>query len=189
MFYIDVTNRNPGLPPADILFLTHGHVDHLDTTAISNWKATNCIIVASKWAYSNLTSSLKAISTVLVSGDKTNLLGIRIEAIPMYNLTASNHPKSAGGSGFILTLGGERIYISGDTDNTPELRALQDINVAFIAMRGPPANMSIADAVSAVKIFQPKIVYPYHYGNNDPNSFKQLLENNMGIEVRVRKWY
>ena len=187
--YVDVTNQNLGLPRADLFLLTHGHADHVNTTTISGVTNTNTIIVGSGWAWSNLTASLKALTTTLTNGGSTNVLGIGIEAVAMYNTNAAQtHPKGWG-NGYVLNMGGRRIYFSGDTDNTPELRALTNIDIAFLAMRGPNANMDIADAVNVTRVFRPRIVYPYHYTGRDPNAFKQQLGTDLGIEVRLRKWY
>jgi L-ascorbate metabolism protein UlaG (beta-lactamase superfamily) len=186
---VDVTNRNLGLPRADLILLTHGHTDHINTTALSNVTNSDTIIIASGWAWSNLTTSLKALTTVITNGATTNALGITVDAVAMYNTNAAqSHPKGWG-NGYVLNMAGRRIYFSGDTDNTPEMRALTNIDVAFLAMRGPNANMDIADAVNATRVFRPRIVYPYHYTGRDPNSYKLQLGTDLGIEVRLRKWY
>jgi L-ascorbate metabolism protein UlaG (beta-lactamase superfamily) len=111
---------------------------------------------------------------------------------PAYNLTTSNHPKG-NGNGYILSLGGKLLYVSGDTEDTPELRALRNIDVAFLAMN-VPYTMTVAKAVSAVREFRPKVVYPYHYRNADGSfadleAFKRQVGTDLGIEVRLRKWY
>ena len=110
--------------------------------------------------------------------------------MPAYNLTSSFHPKGVG-NGYVLTVGGKRIYVSGDTEDTPELRGLTNIDVAFVCMN-LPYTMSVDKAVSAVREFQPKTVYVYHYqgySNADVTRFKQSVGTDRGIEVRLRKWY
>ena len=187
--YVDVTNQNLGLPRADLILLTHGHADHVNTTSLTAVTNPNTTILASGWAWSNLTASLKSLTTVLTNGGSTNVLGIRIEAVAMYNTNAGPaHPKGLG-NGYILNIADRRIYFSGDTDNTPELRVLTNLDVAFIAMRGPAANMTMAEAVNVMRIVRPKVIYPYHYGTYDPNTFKQQLGTDLGLEVRLRKWY
>jgi L-ascorbate metabolism protein UlaG (beta-lactamase superfamily) len=129
---------------------------------------------------------------VLPNGASTNLLDLTIEAMPAYNLTASLHAKGAG-NGYVVALGGKRIYLSGDTEDIPEMRALRDIDVAFVSMN-LPYTMSVPKAVSAVREFRPKVVYPYHYRNADRSladleGFKQQVGTDLGIEVRLRPWY
>ena len=109
--------------------------------------------------------------------------------MPAYN---ANHPKGSG-NGYLVTLGGKRLYVSGDTGDIAEMRALADIDVAFVCMN-VPYTMTVAQAVSAVREFQPRIVYPYHYRNqgnalSDVDSFKRQVGTDLGIEVRLRKWY
>jgi len=132
---------------------------------------------------------------VLNNGGKTNVFGISISAIPMYNLpegSDSRHTKGRG-NGYILDFGGKLIYISGDTEDIPEMRALKNIDVAFVCMN-LPYTMDINQAASAVLEFKPKIVYPYHYrgkdGLSDVNGFKGLVnKGDPKIEVRLRNWY
>jgi L-ascorbate metabolism protein UlaG (beta-lactamase superfamily) len=133
--------------------------------------------------------------TVIGNGEHEKILGISIEAVPMYNLpeTAdSRHPKGRG-NGYVLTLDNKRIYISGDTEDIPEMRALENIDVAFVCMN-LPYTMDINQAASAVLEFKPKIVYPYHYrgqgGLADVNSFRALVKGeNSSIDVRLKNWY
>ena len=116
-----------------------------------------------------------------------------IEAIPMYNLTPERqkfHTKGRG-NGYVVTLGGTRVYISGDTEDIPEMRALKKIDVAFVCMN-LPYTMTAEQAADAVLEFKPKIVFPYHYRgktSQDPEKFKKLVAKDKNIEVRIRKWY
>jgi L-ascorbate metabolism protein UlaG (beta-lactamase superfamily) len=130
------------------------------------------------------------------NGETLDLMGLSIEAIPMYNLPGApnekNHVKGRG-NGYLLTIGDKRIYISGDTADTPEMRNLEDIDVAFVCMN-LPYTMDIESAASAVLDFKPKIVYPFHFrgsnGLSDVEAFKKLVnEKNQEIEVRLREWY
>jgi L-ascorbate metabolism protein UlaG (beta-lactamase superfamily) len=113
-----------------------------------------------------------------------------LEAIPAYNLTAERlkfHAKGRG-NGYVLTLGGKRVYISGDSEDTPEMRSLKDIDVAFLCMN-LPYTMSVVQAAGAIQAFRPRVVYPYHYRGTDLDRLKQLLANEKDIEVRLRDWY
>ena len=188
MIYVDpVTNVFRGLPPADLILLTHAHADHLNTTTLNAVKGLNAVIIAPQAVKTALPANLQTITTVLTNSASTNWLGVLVEAVPMYNLSSGYHPKGAGNA-YVLTLDGRRVYISGDTDNTPEVRALTNIDVAFLCMR-PPYSMDVTTAASAVRAFRPRVVYPYHYLGNDVNLFKQLVGTDLGIEVRLRSWY
>ncbi|HEX4809938.1 MAG TPA: MBL fold metallo-hydrolase, partial [Bryobacteraceae bacterium] len=118
---------------------------------------------------------------------------LEIEAVPMYNLTRGPqpgqlyHPKGRG-DGFILTIGGKRVYFSGDTECTVEMKNLKNIDVAFLCMN-LPYTMTPAEAAECVKAFRPKIVYPYHYRGQRPEEFADALRGESGIEVRLRNWY
>jgi L-ascorbate metabolism protein UlaG (beta-lactamase superfamily) len=128
----------------------------------------------------------------LNSGQQTSWNGWTIEAVPMYNQKRGPaagqlfHTKGRG-NGYVLTYGGKRFYVSGDTENIPEMRALKNIDVAFVCMN-LPYTMPVEEAAEAVKAFHPKIVYPYHYRGQDTRQFAKLLEG-AGIEVRLRDWY
>ena len=131
---------------------------------------------------------------VLANGASTSWQGVTIEAVPMYNLDPQKqkfHPKGRG-NGYLLTLGGKRVYIAGDTEDIPEMRALENIDVAFVCMN-LPYTMNVAAAADAVLEFQPMVVYPYHYrgtdGMSDLGEFRSLVASNAAIDVRVLAWY
>jgi L-ascorbate metabolism protein UlaG (beta-lactamase superfamily) len=195
MIYIDpVGGASPfqGMPKADLIFITHSHSDHFASTTVDAVKSTNSIIIAPQEVYNSMSTAQKNLTTILRNGSITNFLDISIEAMPAYNLTATHHAKGVG-NGYILTIGGKRIYISGDTEDTPELRALKNIDVSFLSIN-TPYTMKVANAVSATREFRPAVVYPYHYRNSDGtysdlNSFKKLVGMDLDIEVRLRKWY
>ena len=178
------------LPRADLILLTHDHADHLDANCIAAIKAANAVILAPRVVYQALSASLKSLTTVMTNGASAQVLGLSIDAVPAYNRTTSHHPKG-NGNGYLLTIGGKRIYISGDTQDTPEMRALREIDVAFLSMN-QPYTMSVAEAVSAVREFRPGVVFPYHYQGNpstDLSKFKQQVGTDLGIEIRLRNWY
>ncbi|MEW6160967.1 MAG: MBL fold metallo-hydrolase, partial [Verrucomicrobiota bacterium] len=190
MIYVDPTGGTTpyrSLPRAHVVLLTHGHGDHFDQNTINGIKDTTAVILAPRAVQQVMTVTLRNITTVMTNGASTNVLGIGIEAVPAYNLTTSNHPKGVG-NGYVLTIGGKRIYIAGDTEDIPEMRALRDIDAAFVCMN-LPYTMSVDKAASAVRQFRPKVVYPYHYSGSDVNRFKRLVGTDLGIEVRLRKWY
>ncbi len=124
------------------------------------------------------------------NGDTKTVQGLKIEAVPAYNLV---HMRSAGvpyhppgiGNGYVITLGDKRVYVAGDTENTPEMKSLKDIDVAFLPMN-LPYTMTPEMVADAARAFRPKILYPYHYGKTDPAGLSKLLQNETGIEVRIR---
>jgi len=176
-----------GLAAPDLILITDIHGDHLDPATVAKLKKATTTVVAPEAAAAQLDHPV-----VIANGEKKTIAGVAIEAVPMYNLTRGPsagqlyHPKGRG-NGYILTLGGKRIYIAGDTEGTPEMRALQNVDVAFIPMN-LPYTMPPIEAADAVKAFKPKIVYPYHYRGSDLHLFEDALKGT-GIEVRIRDWY
>jgi len=193
MIYVDpAANPFPGVPRADLILFTHDHSDHFNANAIASLTNTNTTIIAPQAVYSKLPANLQTLTAILSNGMSASRLGLTIDAIPAYNLTAPiNHPKGVG-NGYVLTLGGRRVYLSGDTEDIPEMRALTNIDLSFLAMNRP-YTMTVSQAVSAVRAFRPTVVYPYHYQPSTPptdlNSFKQQVLAAPGIEVRLRSWY
>ncbi len=187
--------RYARLGAPDLVLITDIHGDHLDTATLHGLDLTKARIVAPQAVMDLLSADLKAKCTSLANGARTELLGIGIEAVPMYNLPDLNdprHPKGRG-NGYVLTFGQERFYISGDTEDIPEMRALKNIDVAFVCMN-LPYTMTVDQAASGVLAFRPKVVYPYHYrgkdGLSDVKRFKQLVnKGDAAIEVMLVDWY
>ena len=112
---------------------------------------------------------------------------IKLEAVPAYNTTPGRdkfHPKGRD-NGYILTVGGTRIYIAGDTEDIPEMKQIKNIDIAFLPVN-QPYTMIPEQAIQSAKIIQPHILYPYHYGDTDINKVKDGLKNEKEIEVRIR---
>src|SRR5436190_17296080 len=174
----------------DLILVTDIHGDHLNADTLKGVATDKTKIVAPEAVASQLPAELKSKTTVLANGEKKDVEGISIEGVPMYNLTQDRlkfHTKGRG-NGYVVMLGGKRIYISGDTEDIPEMRALKNIDVAFVCMN-LPYTMTVEQAASAVKEFKPKIIYPYHYRDSDTAKFKQLVGDNSGVEVRLHDWY
>lgn len=183
-----------GLADPTMILITDIHGDHHNQKTLDVLKTENVTFVVPQAVKDKLPKAMQAKARVIGNGEKTNLAGITISAIPMYNLPedeTSRHPKGRG-NGYVLTVGGKRIYLSGDTEDIPEMRSLKNIDVAFVCMN-LPYTMNIQQAASAVNEFKPVIVYPYHYrgseGLSDVEAFKELVNNAAGTEVRLRDWY
>ncbi len=181
-----------GLPKADLILVTHTHGDHFSSGKIETLRRTNALILVPQAVYTGLTAAQKTNAIILTNSMATNVLGLRVEAVPAYN---SNHPLGSG-NGYVITMGGRRLYFSGDTGNVPEIRALPAIDVAFLCMN-TPFTMTPSEATNVIRAMRPRIVYPYHYRNGSGATatttnaafFKQVLGTDLGIEVRLRKWY
>lgn len=174
-------------PKADVILITDVHGDHMDPTAIEQLSKPSTVIVAPAAVAETITAA-----KTLANGESMTVEGVKIEAIPMYNLERGPepgklfHPKGRG-NGYVLNVGGKRIYISGDTEVTLEMKALKNIDVAFVCMN-LPYTMPPEEAAEGVAAFAPKVVYPYHYRGSDVKAFAQALAGKP-IEVRLREWY
>ena len=178
-----------GLPPADLILITHTHADHMDAAQIKALKKDGTVIVAPPAVADTLNGAVGVVET-LSNGERGTWLGIEVEAVPMYNLKLGPAPgkpyhHKGIGNGYVLGFGGTRVYFSGDTECVPEMRALRNLTVAFVAMN-PPRTMPPAEAAACVKEFHPKIAYPYHYRGQNTQEFADALKGT-GIEVRLRK--
>ncbi len=181
-----------GLPPADLILITHDHGDHVDhdQTSIKAISKPDTEI----WAPAAVKEFVTQ-ATVIANGDTKKWGKWTIEAIPAYNLVRGPsagqffHPKGRGNA-YVLTYGGKRFFISGDTEATPEIKALKNIDVAFLCIN-LPYTMTPDEAAELVKEIHPKVVIPYHYRGmpaTDLNEFKTKLEGTK-IDVRLLDWY
>jgi L-ascorbate metabolism protein UlaG (beta-lactamase superfamily) len=182
--------RFAGLPRPDIILLTDIHGDHLDVNTLKALLTDSTRLVAPAAVVEQLPGEWRPRLTPLANGQTNTVLGVAIEAVAAYNLTPERQKFHARGrgNGYVLTLGGARVYLSGDTEDTPEMRALRGIDVAFVCMN-LPYTMTVDQAASAVRAFKPKVVYPYHCRGSDLEKFKQLVGADAGVEVRLRDWY
>ena len=187
VMYVDPAQGSyDGLPQADYILITDIHGDHMVPALVEKLKKSSTVIIAPKAVAEKVPGS-----TVVSNGESKTLGDFKIDAIPMYNLkpaaNGTTYHEKGRGNGYVVTYGGKRFYFAGDTEGTPEMKALKNIDVAFICMN-LPYTMTPQDAAEAVRAFHPKVAYPYHYRGSDPAVFAKALEGS-GTEVRLRDWY
>jgi L-ascorbate metabolism protein UlaG (beta-lactamase superfamily) len=181
-----------GIPQADMFVITHTHRDHLDPMMIDKLKKPGTIIVGPPAVIDTLNCAPACGQAETVTdAEKKTVMGITFEGVPMYNIVQGSAPgmpfhHKGIGSGYILNFGDTRVYFSGDTECTAEMKALKSISVAFLAMN-PPRTESTIEAAECAKAFKPKIVYPYHYRGSKIEEFADALKGTPGVEVRLRK--
>ncbi len=196
--YIDPyggAERFQGIKNPSLILITDIHGDHLNQKTLNALDTRRAQFVTPQAVKEKLPEEMARRTAAIGNGQTIVFEEMEILAIPMYNLPEtddSRHPKGRG-NGYLLTMGGKRIYISGDTEDIPEMRNLNNVDVAFVCMN-LPYTMNIDQAASAVKDFQPRIIYPYHYrgkgGLSDVESFKSRVdEAQLDIEVRLKDWY
>lgn len=180
------------LPAPDMVLITHEHGDHYNAETLAAVVGEGTQIVTNPAVFDMLPEDLKSRATAMANGDSGEVIGVAIDAIPAYNTTeerANFHPEGRD-NGYVLDFGGFRVYVSGDTEVTDEMRALENIDLAFVCMN-MPFTMTADAAAEGVNAFQPKVVYPYHFrgrdgGTQDPVAFAALVD---GAEVRMGAWY
>ena len=183
--YSNVADYNT-LPKADLILLTHEHMDHLDLKALNLVRTEKTVVVLTETCSKQVQRGM-----VMMNGDVKIVEGFKIEAVPAYNIIHKQnngqpfHPKGVG-NGYILTFGDKRVYIAGDTENIPEMKSLKNIDIAFLPMN-LPYTMTPEMVADAAKAFKPKILYPYHFGETDTSKVVSLLKGTPEIEVRIRK--
>jgi L-ascorbate metabolism protein UlaG (beta-lactamase superfamily) len=189
VIHVDPVSREAdysNLPDADLILITHEHGDHLDADAVAEIRKDGTVVVVSSSCAGRLENA-----HMMENGDAGEFAGFQVEAVPAYNIVHMRgegqpyHPKGRG-NGYIITFGDLRVYVAGDTENTPEMKALEDIDVAFLPMN-LPYTMTPEMVADAAKAFRPRILYPYHFGDTDTGELIELLAGVEGIEVRVRE--
>jgi L-ascorbate metabolism protein UlaG (beta-lactamase superfamily) len=174
------------LPKADLIMITHQHGDHLDLKAVDMVRTEKTLVVLTEACAQQVKGG-----TVMKNGDVQTIGGLKIEAVPAYNLVHMRsegkpfHPKGEG-NGYVITFGDKRVYVAGDTENTPEVKKLEKIDVAFLPMN-LPYTMTPEMVADAAKAFKPKVLYPYHYGETDVSKLAGLMKAAPEVEVRIRK--
>jgi L-ascorbate metabolism protein UlaG (beta-lactamase superfamily) len=173
------------LPKADIVLITHEHGDHLDLDALGHVRTKETVIALTELCAAQVEGGI-----IIRNGETREVGGLTVNAVPAYNIVNKRpdglpfHPKGAG-NGYIVTFGDTRIYIAGDTENTSEMKNLQNISIAFLPMN-LPYTMTPEMVSDAVRAFRPRILYPYHFGETDTSRIVDLLKGE-DVEVRIRK--
>jgi len=174
------------MPKADIILLTHHHRDHFDQVAVERLLTEKTTLILTETCSEKIKGGV-----VMKNEDLKTEKGLKIEAVPAYNLVHMRsegipfHPKGVG-NGYVITFGNKRVYVAGDTENIPEMKSLEKIDIAFLPMN-LPYTMTPEMVASAAKMFKPKILYPYHYGKTDVSKIVNLLKEEKEIEIRIRK--
>lgn len=195
VIYVD-TVGDPSLyddmPDPDLIVITHEHGDHYNADTLTAISSDSTPIIVNPAVYEMLPENLKSRATSVANGATTDWEGVTFDAIPAYNITEGRekfHPQGRD-NGYVMTFDGFRIYVSGDTEDTAEMRALENIDMAFVCMN-LPFTMDATAAADAVNTFQPKVVYPYHFrgrdgGTQDPRAFAEMVTD---AEVKIGGWY
>ncbi|MHA2231673.1 MAG: MBL fold metallo-hydrolase [Candidatus Hodarchaeales archaeon] len=172
------------LPKADVILITHQHRDHLEPELIEKLRKPNTTIIGTESCSQALEDYL-----MMKNGDQREVEDLIIEAVPAYNIVRERspgvkfHPKGEG-NGYVITFGDKRVYIAGDTEGIPEMKDLKNIDIAFVPIN-LPYTMTPEEAAECVKQFRPRVVYPYHQGQSNPQDFAKALEGEKEIEIRI----
>ena len=196
VIHVDPRGDYTNAKPADLILITDTPVDHLDPDLIQQLRKPGAPVVLpstpddARDAGSRERLLRVPDGLVMNNGDALTLAGVPVEAVAMYDIIPGNpfHAKGEG-NGYVITLGGKRIYLSGVTECTPEMRSLEDIDIAFVPMNLPNGRMVPLVAAECVKMIRPAVVYPYHYRELPIDEFVEALSGEPDIEVRVYDWY
>ncbi len=173
------------LPKADIILVTHEHFDHFEPKTIEMLRKDGTAVIGNEPCAQQINDCI-----AMKNGDVKTIQGLRIEAVPAYNLVHMRspgnpfHPQGVG-NGYVIMFNDKKVYIAGDTENISEMKELKGIEVAFLPMN-LPYTMTPEMAADAARACKPKILYPYHFGNTDTSELIDLLKDSKEIEVRIR---
>lgn len=180
-----------GLPAPELILVTHEHSDHYDPETLAALMGENTRLITNPAVYDMLPEALKSRATAIANGESTTVNDIAIDAIPAYNTTEDRlryHPQGRD-NGYVLSLDGRRVYVAGDTEDTPEMHALENIDIAFVPMN-LPYTMTVEQAAAGVAAFAPATVYPYHYNDSDIDAFAAMVgEQAPDTQVVRGDWY
>ena len=192
VIYVDPVGgaeKYAGLPDPTLILITHEHGDHFDLPTLQALPAVR--LITNPAVHDMLPDAMKDRASAMENGDMVETLGLTVSAVPAYNTTEDRlqyHPPGRD-NGYVLGIGGKRFYIAGDTEPTPEMQAMQNIDVAFLPMN-LPYTMTVQQAAEAVAAFRPAVVFPYHHRGSDIQEFAQLvLDGGSGAEVVIADWY
>ena len=176
------------LPKADLIMITHAHGDHFDLNAIEKVRKPSTKLVVTRKCME--TSEHLENAMIMNDHEEKYISGIKIRSVPAYNIKHKRengnpyHPKGEG-NGYIFRFGNKKVYVAGDTENTPEMKSLKDIDVAFLPMN-LPYTMTPEMVADAALAFKPGILYPYHFGKTDTQKLVDLLASENKVDVRIR---
>lgn len=175
-------------PKADVVLVTDIHPDHYDPEGLARVTKPETKVIAPPVVAEKVPGAI-----ALANGESRDLGTFRVTAVPMYNLKRGPEPgklyhDKGRGNGYLIEVGGKRIYVSGDTECTEEMKALEDVDVAFVSMN-LPYTMPPSEAAECIRAFGPRIVYPYHYRGSDLEELREALADRDDIELRIRDWY
>ncbi|MBU1170807.1 MAG: MBL fold metallo-hydrolase [Proteobacteria bacterium] len=181
IIYIDPYEISHG-PKADIILISHSHYDHCSPEDVKKIQKKETIIITEKSSVKKLSGDVRQVQP----GDSVGICGVKIEAVPAYNLNKTFHPKKNGWLGFIIDIQGQRIYHAGDTDLIPEMEAIM-ADIALLPVSGTFV-MTAEEAVQAALLIKPKVVIPMHYGNvvgdvKDAQAFKKGLKGKIEVVI------
>lgn len=188
VIHVDPVSREADyskLPKGDIVLITHEHRDHLDAEAIALVRKNGTVVLLPEKCAAVVDGG-----TMMKNGEVRMIRGLRFEALAAYNIVHKRpsgepyHPRG-NGNGYVIAFEDKRVYVAGDTENVPEMKALKDIDVTFLPMN-LPYTMTPEMVADAARVFRPKILYPYHFGNTDTSELTRLLASERDIAVRIR---
>lgn len=180
------------LPPPAAILITHEHGDHFDPDTLTALAGDSVPLIVNPAVAGKLPEALKSRATAMKNGDAGEVAGLRIEAVPAYNTTPDRqkyHPQGRDNGYVITSRDHGRVYVAGDTEDTPEFRAQKDITALLVPMN-LPYTMAPEQAAQGVAAMAPKLAIPYHHKGSDPKAFADALQAaGAPTQVAILDWY